>query len=305
VIIRAESADFLFFSTSQHPLVSHDCRRYHVEISTDSKISKSSSDDSSLDTIDQEDFYDEAKDSSISPATDTQSIIINEKCRFDGDNPCTLDSPDRKVVSNYFGRNKKETLAIPDDMWPKFCRRHYQRARYRQSEMVFVRTQMDLVRQTIQNMRSWGGIDHFAITLRKQALDQLNDLKMYASVRANAIALGQPIPTPPPSCKEEWLEPYLGEHKSFDQVLAFVDMVSGEAGNHAGGSFAFEILPRYKPGFMNRKKPAKERETAARPVGTKRAYRSSPSASTASGSSSPDMGAWSRKAGKGTSRRRV
>lgn len=36
----------------------------------------------------------------------------------------------RKLVSDLFGRNKVETVAIPDDVWAFVCRKDYQRSKY-------------------------------------------------------------------------------------------------------------------------------------------------------------------------------
>ncbi|KAL4775759.1 hypothetical protein BDW60DRAFT_204324 [Aspergillus nidulans var. acristatus] len=58
------------------------------------------------------------------------------KCNFSYPRPCTAIEPGehpypRKVISHIFGRKKKVTQQIPPWICVYYCRRHYQRARYR------------------------------------------------------------------------------------------------------------------------------------------------------------------------------
>ncbi|KAL3468570.1 hypothetical protein BJX64DRAFT_8441 [Aspergillus heterothallicus] len=74
-----------------------------------------------------------------SPSSSSQGPRIEsttpetERCAFAS---CTahLSGQDihlRKIVSHIFGRNKNATKKIPDEIWVRYCRKHYQRARYR------------------------------------------------------------------------------------------------------------------------------------------------------------------------------
>ena len=88
------------------------------------------------------------------------------ECQFSGD-PCSAGSAHfRKVISHIFGRNKKCTIGIPDYVWIYYCRKHYQRARYRTSEWPF--RQCDLAMDTVRNMRAWGGVESFDLRLRRR-----------------------------------------------------------------------------------------------------------------------------------------
>lgn len=88
------------------------------------------------------------------------------ECQFSGD-PCSAGSAHfRKVISHIFGRNKKCTIGIPDYVWIYYCRKHYQRARYRTNEWPF--RQCDLVMDTVRNMRAWGGVESFDLRLRRR-----------------------------------------------------------------------------------------------------------------------------------------
>ncbi|KAL8946270.1 MAG: hypothetical protein Q9183_007929, partial [Haloplaca sp. 2 TL-2023] len=58
--------------------------------------------------------------------------VVDPVCAGEPDGGCTLSSGDhRKVVSHIFGRNKRCTHQIPEDCWIKYCRKHYQRQKYR------------------------------------------------------------------------------------------------------------------------------------------------------------------------------
>ncbi|EGS18218.1 uncharacterized protein CTHT_0062340 [Thermochaetoides thermophila DSM 1495] len=62
------------------------------------------------------------------------NIFVGTVCKF-MDN-CNLYSntariPWRKALSHFFGRNKKCTRQVPENVWIVMCRKHYQRARYR------------------------------------------------------------------------------------------------------------------------------------------------------------------------------
>lgn len=56
---------------------------------------------------------------------------------LDESDSCEADSeqtPSRKCVSQFFGRNKGCTRKIADDAWLKMCRKHYQRIKYKASK---------------------------------------------------------------------------------------------------------------------------------------------------------------------------
>ncbi|WEW60197.1 hypothetical protein PRK78_005682 [Emydomyces testavorans] len=90
----------------------------------------------------------------------------NQQCQFSGE-ACSTESPHyRKVISHIFGRNKRCTIGVPDFVWIYYCRKHYQRARYRTGEWPF--RQCDLAMDTIKNMRAWGGVEDFNLQLRRR-----------------------------------------------------------------------------------------------------------------------------------------
>jgi hypothetical protein len=78
----------------------------------------------------------------------------------------------RKVVSHIFGRNKLCTRQIPEYVWVCYCRKHYQRARYRNPQ-GFAQLQCDLVRTQIKRLEEWGGVRDWVVKLRKREAERL------------------------------------------------------------------------------------------------------------------------------------
>ena len=99
------------------------------------------------------------------------AILTSEKCTYTEN--CTTGSPLRKVVSHIFGRNKLCTRRIPGNAWVHYCRKHYQRSRYR-NPRGFALLQCDLVRKQIDRLQLWGGVIDWAVKVRKRELERLN-----------------------------------------------------------------------------------------------------------------------------------
>jgi hypothetical protein len=83
----------------------------------------------------------------------------------------------RKVISQFFGRNKGPTKLIPNDVWHYFCRKDYQRSRYAAEHG----TATELATQVITNLRDqlirlklWRPDALFQVQLDKGATDRLN-----------------------------------------------------------------------------------------------------------------------------------
>ncbi|KAI1380837.1 hypothetical protein F4677DRAFT_200032 [Hypoxylon crocopeplum] len=67
---------------------------------------------------------------------------------------CDTGSQLRKAISHIFGRNKKCTRKIPPPVWVYFCRKHYQRSRYRNAH-EWARVQCDLVQRQLRRVQEW------------------------------------------------------------------------------------------------------------------------------------------------------
>lgn len=71
---------------------------------------------------------------------------------------CTLPQVNvRKAISHILGRNKACTRRIPDPVWTHFCRKHYQRCRYRNGPEYAI-TQSRLIQEQLFRVQVWS--DH-------------------------------------------------------------------------------------------------------------------------------------------------
>lgn len=124
----------------------------------------------------------------------------------------------RKVISQFFGRNKGPTKLIPNDVWHFYCRKDYQRARYAAEHG----TADELSKQVIDNLRDqlirlqlWRPNALFQVQLDKGATDRLNNyfalLRQHNNDEAAALA-ALPAPKDPKKVKpEEAFPPALAE----------------------------------------------------------------------------------------------
>jgi hypothetical protein len=124
----------------------------------------------------------------------------------------------RKVISQFFGRNKGPTKLIDNEVWHYYCRKDYQRARYAAEHG----TTDELARQVIDNLREqlvrlklWRPNALFQVQLDKGATDRLNNyfalLRQHGSDEAAALA-ALPAPKDPKKVKpEEAFPPALAE----------------------------------------------------------------------------------------------
>ncbi|KAK3392064.1 hypothetical protein B0T20DRAFT_489209, partial [Sordaria brevicollis] len=72
---------------------------------------------------------------------------------------CNTNAPPRKAVSQFFGRNKRATRQMPERVWCNLCRKHYQRARYR-NLADYSLDQCNLIIGTIVRAQVWSDISH-------------------------------------------------------------------------------------------------------------------------------------------------
>lgn len=111
--------------------------------------------------------------------TDADEEESTALCEFS--HPCHMGpSPDgmhfRKVVSHFFGRNKASTKLFPDAVWVHYCRKHYQRARYRADQWPF--TQCELLLESLSRMEQWDGVESFEITLRRREILRVSEVEL-------------------------------------------------------------------------------------------------------------------------------
>jgi hypothetical protein len=166
--------------------------------------------------------------------------------------PCRMNpSPDgmhyRKVVSHVFGRNKAVTKLFPLGVWVHYCRKHYQRARYRADQWPF--TQCDLLLESLTRMENWDGVESFELILRRReqmrvgretegqamtetpnqnettpSADQAHDQGHKSSGvvtrtpgRKHPTAIIAPVP--------DWLRQHVGHGKTFQEIRQIIELV--------------------------------------------------------------------------------
>ncbi|KAH0612144.1 uncharacterized protein H6S33_010196 [Morchella sextelata] len=98
-------------------------------------------------------------------------LVQSPKCSYCAS--CTTGSPLRKVVSHIFGRNKLSTRQIPKNVWVYYCRKHYQRSRYR-NPRGFARQQVLLVKRQCERLELWGGVKDWVIKVRRREELRMN-----------------------------------------------------------------------------------------------------------------------------------
>lgn len=130
---------------------------------------------------------------------------------------CVANSGDhRKVVSHIFGRNKACTRDLPDDLWIFWCRKHYQRLKYRAEDAEnWNNIQLGLVRTQLEMFQNWGKVRCWTISLRKAEQDAL------AKENKNGVTYTNHIS----SCWERFLIPYLGPNKTFAQIRQVLELI--------------------------------------------------------------------------------
>lgn len=107
----------------------------------------------------------------VSPPSPYDFLNQSPKCSYC--NVCTTGSPLRKVVSHIFGRNKLSTRQIPKNVWVYYCRKHYQRSRYR-NPRGFARQQVLLVKRQCERLELWGGVKDWVIKVRRREELRMN-----------------------------------------------------------------------------------------------------------------------------------
>ncbi|KAI9768787.1 MAG: hypothetical protein M1840_004601 [Geoglossum simile] len=186
------------------------------------------------------------------------SEVHGPRCSYT-DN-CTTGSPLRKVVSHIFGRNKLCTRQIPKSVWVHYCRKHYQRSRYR-NPRGFALLQCDLVRKQVDRLQIWGGVTDWVIKVRKREELRLSKEKAEReagiSVRGNdslahsaTASASDQIPSKgrkrgSASSGEstKWLLNLTGPEKTTVDVLSVLERIEKDI-TDTGASFPdVEILP--------------------------------------------------------------
>lgn len=137
---------------------------------------------------------------------------------------CLSNSGDhRKIVSHVFGRNKACTRELPRNLWIFWCRKHYQRFKYRaENNGNWHYMQLRLVGQQLQIFQDWGHVRSWTVSLRKSKQATLAKEDESSIMHNNNVS----------TCWERCLVPFLGPKKTFAdvrQILAAIERKFDEA----------------------------------------------------------------------------
>ncbi|KAJ5124513.1 uncharacterized protein N7515_008338 [Penicillium bovifimosum] len=189
----------------------------------------------------------ESPDAQETPQKGNTKPEEGQLCEFAA--PCQMHpSPDgmhyRKVVSHVFGRNKAVTKLFPLGVWVHYCRKHYQRARYRADQWPF--TQCDLLSESLDRMERWNGVLHFELILRRREqlrvehdsearLAEDEDDQRATTANGHVHPMAKKPRTPGGRCRKHptsivapvpnWLRRHVGDGKSFDEIRRIIELI--------------------------------------------------------------------------------
>jgi len=174
-------------------------------------------DDATLaDNLDRKTSADETKDET--------NLGEDNFCQALAPAACVAQSSDyRKVITQFFGRNKSCTISIPDDIWLLWCRKHYQRFTYRgRNDGTWHLIQLRMVGQQMDKFETSGIVRSWEIAVR------MNELKKLVKEDERAAAGSNPVDDGESPCWERFLLPYVGHGKSYSEVRDLLEDIKDE-----------------------------------------------------------------------------
>ncbi|KAG7289646.1 hypothetical protein NEMBOFW57_006021 [Staphylotrichum longicolle] len=170
----------------------------------------------------------------------------------------------RKTMSHLFGRNKNCTRSIPDHVWMWLCRKHYQRARYRNTH-EFNKSLAHMLQTQILRLIAWsnrnvdwgvpdkGVIHSWTVVARRREQLRLDDenrkRKENADEEESPDGLSEPSsPTNPDNgVIPQWLLDERGAEKTNEEILRIIMRISRELDDGVLTLFPdIEILPHHR-----------------------------------------------------------
>ncbi|CAH0053087.1 unnamed protein product [Clonostachys solani] len=147
---------------------------------------------------------------------------------------CKTGAGPRKAISHFFGRNKACTLLIPNHVWVFFCRKHYQRTRYRNGGL-YAKTQIKLVREQATRIHDWSQkniakgrptyLKDWTFALRKREQERVDEALMAQGAPGNGAELDD---TDTVADIPRWVINSLGVGKTSDQVFELINRFRDE-----------------------------------------------------------------------------
>ncbi|KAG4443037.1 hypothetical protein IFR05_001491 [Cadophora sp. M221] len=176
---------------------------------------------------------------------------------------CDTGSQLRKAISHIFGRNKMCTRLIPARVWVHYCRKHYQRSRYRNPK-EYAKLQCDLVQTQIRRVHEWsmenssrglpGVVQDWGLAVRKREQKRLDE--MNGSKKRNIAAFensddedgqdsnGRASNIVPQTAVPDWLLGHCGKGYSTQVILQIFNRLHNDILNDTLSCFPdIEILP--------------------------------------------------------------
>jgi hypothetical protein len=200
---------------------------------------------------------------------------------------CTTGSQLRKAISHIFGRNKMCTRLIPDEVWVHYCRKHYQRSRYRDPKR-YANVQSRLVLQQIWQIEQWsnanqangkpGVVESWGLAVRKREQKRLDDLTTNLKRKASTLDDEADLAggsSAPHSAVPEWLLQLTGKGYSTQEIQDIARSLHKQITENEALSFPdIEILPNIIVNQDEPKSPkgyAKRHSSVSSGLGHKRA----------------------------------
>ncbi|KAK0635796.1 hypothetical protein B0T17DRAFT_503300 [Bombardia bombarda] len=208
---------------------------------------------------------------------------------------CGTGSQLRKVVSHLLGRNKLCTRSIPEHVWVHYCRKHYQRARYRNAA-EYSWQQCDLVCTQAEQVQRWsdsnrragrsGVVQDWSLTVRKREAQRLEENKARKkrryrdeedddeeSYEDRAISQGTAVP--------QWLLDKVNTGYTTEQVIDIIKQIKREMQSGRLAAIPdIEVLPNIlTEGDKEKAKPSKNSKSHKRSQSMGASLRSSSSRS--------------------------
>jgi hypothetical protein len=158
---------------------------------------------------------------------------------------CILDQyllkDSRTCISNYFGRNKKNTMQIPNPI--RYCRKHYQRAGYRKADLEWPRQKVQLIKMQLErNEAAQPGLT-YNILLKKSEQQRLSD---HNNGRGRPRTPDAKAFEAPIDILQHIYNQYVGFHRTFDECLALIDWSGSQLSKqHLPDLPLFEMVPEY------------------------------------------------------------
>lgn len=114
----------------------------------------------------------------------------------------------RKVISQFFGRNKAATKLIPDSVWHYYCRKDYQRQTYdaKKNSKDHAAFNIAQIREQISRLELYRPEAMFDVALTKGALDRVFTFQALKSANNNDATIATSLMPPPKRAGDLTLE---------------------------------------------------------------------------------------------------